>query len=149
MHGGKAPQVAARREARLAEARARLAGDPIEARDPADALVAAAVTADELAQRLRRDLLDGGGELRPAALLALGDWLDRVGRLSKAVVDARIDERKARVAEAQALLLVSVIRAIFADPQLALTPEQFAASGLVASRHLRAVAELGPGGDGA
>lgn len=105
MHGGKAPQVAARREARILEAEARLRGEAATPRDPGEALVAAAEDADGMLQRLKADMRSG--TLQPAQLLAFGDWIDRTARIAKTVLDARIDERRARLAERDGQLLAS------------------------------------------
>lgn len=105
MHGGRAPQVAARREQRILEGEARSRGELVEQRDPADALLAAAQDADGMLQRLKRDMAEG--TLQPAQLLAFGDWIDRTARIAKTVLDARIDERKARLAERDGQLLAS------------------------------------------
>jgi hypothetical protein len=84
-HNGAQRYVKANREARVVELRARIAGGEWEDRDPGEALVAAAQDADALVQRLKTQL--GGGTLDAASLLALGNWLDRVGQLSKLVLD--------------------------------------------------------------
>jgi hypothetical protein len=113
-HGGSAPQVRARREARLVEFEARLRGEPLEDRDPAEQLLAAAREADRMAQRLRRALDERGG-LDAASLTALGEWLDRVGRLSRAVIDTKLDERQVRLAERYGDMVAGAIEAILAD----------------------------------
>ncbi len=102
-HGGAAPQVRTRREARIVEGRARLAGQVVEQRDPGEALLGAAHDADATVQQIKRQFADG--RLTAADLEALGSWLDRVGRLAKTVLDARIDERRLRIDERQARLL--------------------------------------------
>lgn len=115
MHGGRAPQVAAKREARIVTATAQLAaGADWEERDPGEALMAACADADALVQRLKRQLATSE-QIDQASLTAFGEWIDRVGRLSKVVIDARIDERRTRLAEHQGVLLVGVIRAVLAD----------------------------------
>jgi hypothetical protein len=104
MHGGRAPQVAAAREARIIEQRARLAGSKdFEVRDPAEALMAAAEDADLVLQRIKSEIQSGA--VSSTQLEALGEWLDRVARLSKLIVDARIDERRVRLQEREADLL--------------------------------------------
>lgn len=102
-HGGAAPRVAARRAVRVIEGRALLAGQVVEQRDPGEALVAAAHDADSMVQRLKGRLATG--ELTGAELSAFSEWLDRVGRLAKVTMDARIDERRTRISEQQAQLL--------------------------------------------
>ncbi|RZU16431.1 hypothetical protein EV645_3996 [Kribbella rubisoli] len=137
-HGGAAPQVAASREARVAVWEAANRGDPIEVRDPGEALLAAATTADGLVQRLQHELAEAE-RLAPATLMALGEWLDRVGRLSKTVLDARIDERRTRVSEAQGQRIFTVLRDVLVELGHDVTPGSPTAQVVV--RHLRAMAE--------
>jgi hypothetical protein len=66
--------------------------------------------------------------------MALGDWLDRVGRLSRSVLDARIDERQVRLAERQGDLVAAALEAILVD--LELNSEQQARVPEVVPRHL-------------
>lgn len=58
-------------------------------------------------------------------------------KVCAAALAAGVAERQVQLAEQQGALLVQVIRGILAD--LDLTPEQQAAAGQVAARHLRAV----------
>lgn len=145
IHGGKAPQVAAKREARIMLWEAQQKQEPIEVRDPGDALLAAAETADELMQRLRIELAKDG-TLSPSLLAAIGDWLDRSGRLNKTVLDARLDERSARllerntrISELQSQQLREVLRRILTELGHDLTPGGPVAEVVV--RHLHAMAE--------
>jgi hypothetical protein len=103
MHGGKAPQVAARREVRILEGEARLRGEQHDVRPPGEALLAAAHDADTMLQRLKREM--AAGTLTPAALLSFGEWLDRTARITKTVLDAGVDERRVRLVEQQGRLL--------------------------------------------
>lgn len=141
MHGGRAPQVAAKREARIVTAAAQLAGEPWDERDPGEALMAAASDADALVQRLKRQLVTAE-QVDHASLTALGEWIDRVGRLSKVVLDARIDERRMRVSERQGTQIAGVIKAILSD--LNLTPEQWALVPMVVPMRLREVSAQEP-----
>lgn len=102
-HGGKARRVEARRQVRILTGRAALAGQPVEQRDPGEALVAAAADADSMLQRLKSRLATG--ELTGTELTAFGEWIDRTSRIAKTVLDARIDERRARLTEQQGQLL--------------------------------------------
>lgn len=141
-HGGKAPQVERQREARVAAAEAQaMYADTYEPRDAGEALAAAAQNGDQVLRslQLRMEL---AGELRAHDLEALGQWMDRVSRLSKAVLDARIDVRRAELNEKQGQLVALIIRAIFA--RLNLSPSQQAISGRVAAEVLRAAAVGGP-----
>jgi hypothetical protein len=109
MHGGKAGQVAARRASRLVAYEASLAATTTP-RDPGEALLDAAQTADAICRQLRSQLT-ADGRLDPSTLDALGSWLDRVGRLCSVVIGARVDERLARVEEARAELIVTAVLA--------------------------------------
>ena len=66
-------------------------------------------------------------------------WLDRAARASKLALDAGVDERRVRIAEDQARVIVDTSRAVFADAELGLTPEQRKAAATVAARHRRAI----------
>jgi hypothetical protein len=81
VHGQNA-NVKANRKRRLVEFAARLRGEPLEERDPAEQLLAAAREADRMAQRLRRALDERGG-LNAATLAALGGWIGWVGCLGR------------------------------------------------------------------
>lgn len=72
--------------------------------------MAAAHDADVIVQELKLELRDGGS-FSAAVLTALGDWIDRVGRLSKIVIDARINERQVELEEGQAALIVDAFHA--------------------------------------
>ena len=115
MHGGRAPQVARQREARLALAQAQaMYSDEYAVRDPGDVLLAAVADGDAIVQKLkqqiqRRETLTG------TDLLALGDWLDRAARMSRAVLDLKLDERRVKLAEAQGQLVADVIRAVLTE----------------------------------
>lgn len=119
--------------------------EPIEVRDPGDALLAAAEMADELMQRLRIEL-NKDGKLSPSLLSAIGEWLDRSSKLNKTVLDARLDERTARIDERnvrisnlQAKQLDDVLRRILGELGHDLAPGGPVAE--VVGRHLRAMGE--------
>lgn len=141
-HGGNSPRTAARREARIATAEAAaLFSDRYEPRPWWEALPAAATTADQLMRALA-DRVELSGELRAADLDALAQMADRVAKLAKLVQDAGLDERMAQMSERQGAQAAQVFRAVFADPQLALSPAQAAVAPSIAARYLR---ELGSG----
>jgi len=58
----------------------------------------------------------------------------------KTAIQCGVAERQIRLAEQQGELIAAVIRGVLNDPELALTPDQQARAGTVASRHLRVVA---------
>jgi hypothetical protein len=128
-------------------------------RDPSEALIEAAREADQFAQAVAaaaRDrgmpgaltstrVDDGARRVEIAALLnALGQWLNRVGRLSSAVVTLRLDERRVQLAEAQGHLIEGFIRAVLAD--LHLTSAQEALVPVVVPRRLREIIRGEAGG---
>ncbi|MGD7707251.1 hypothetical protein [Microlunatus sp. Y2014] len=89
-HGGKAPQVKAKREARIMVAEAAMRGVPVVDRSPGEALLAAARDADAILQRLKAQA--DGDRLDRASLGALGEWIDRTARVTKTVVESKVDE---------------------------------------------------------
>lgn len=109
MHGGKAPQTAARRAARLVAFEAQQRAVPLE-RDPATALLAACHDADSILAQLKAQAA-GEERLTAATLTAMGDWLDRVTRIAKVVLDARVDARLVQIEEARANLVVGAVLA--------------------------------------
>lgn len=114
-HGGKAPQVVRQREARIAAAQAQaMYADTFEPRDAGEALAAAAQNGDQVLRSLQHRM-ELAGELRAHDLEALGQWMDRVSRLSKAVLDARVDDRRVRISEQQGQLVADVIRGTLTD----------------------------------
>ncbi|MFD8556802.1 hypothetical protein ACFV1N_05875 [Streptosporangium canum] len=111
VHGGAAPQVAAAREARVVALQASASSAPVVVRDPATALYGAAQDADEVVQRLKATIAERGG-LDAASLEAFGTWLDRVSRLSKAVIDSGAHKHQVVLAERQGMLLAQAVRQI-------------------------------------
>ena len=135
MHGGLAPQVQAKAQIRLTLAQAFEWGD----RRPAWQILADALhTADTLMLDARTKLTDQGEPVTAADLDLFLQALDRAQRFAKTVLDAGVDERRARVAEEQAAILAGVIRNILDD--LDLSREQQARVGEVVPRHLRTLA---------
>ena len=55
------------------------------------------------------------GELRAHDLEALRPWMELVSRLSKAVLDAGVDERRVRIAERRGQLVAEAIRRVPLD----------------------------------
>lgn len=105
-HGGRAPQVAAKRAARILAGEAALAAAGAEddiRRDPRAALLAAAQDADVILQRLKQQVKSG--HIEPALLSALGEWIDRSTRVSKVVIDARLDEQLLELERAKAKMV--------------------------------------------
>jgi hypothetical protein len=138
MHGGAAPAVRAKREGRIiAGMAARAARGDVAPRDPVEALLAAARDADAIVQRLKSNFA-AGVVVDGATLSVLGEWLDRVSRLSKVCVDARLDERRAALEEAQArMVLLAFDRALNAIERL--TERERQEAGRVLVRELRVI----------
>lgn len=104
-HGGSAPQVAAARERRIVLGEAAMAGGG-EARSPHEVMLGAMADADAILQQLKH------GDLSKRELLTLvGEWADRSTRISKTVLDAKIDERKVELDQQKAAIVVSAMRA--------------------------------------
>lgn len=135
-HGGKAPQVAAKRQERIELGRLRLAGVVAEDLTPPEALLAAVRDADQVRQAIRAKIAQDDG-LDPDTLDLFGQWLDRAGRLSKSAIDAaaqlppwvllgRLE------ADQQASLLIAVVRATVAHLPGHFTDEQINAAMVAA-----------------
>ncbi|MCU1613130.1 MAG: hypothetical protein JWO98_670, partial [Frankiales bacterium] len=106
-HGGAAVQVERRREARLVVAAARtMYSEDFAEREPGEVLLAAVRDVDAIVQQIKRQV-ERREELTGTDLLALGDWLDRAAKLSKAALDAGVQERQVRLAEQQGQLLAA------------------------------------------
>ena len=87
MHGGAAKQVKAKREQRvlLAEAQA-AAPATVVMREPEEILVDALHDTNATLQAIKAEL--SAGLVNPILLQLAGDWIDRVGRLGKVIVDS-------------------------------------------------------------
>lgn len=139
VHGGAAPQVARAREARIIAAEAAREA-PVSMADAADVLTSAMNDAHSLLQRIKQNIVNGrvtDGDLR-----ALGEWVDRAARISKLVVDAGIEERQVRLAEAQGLVLAAIVKRIFA--RLELGGDQLLEANAIAAQEFRAIGAGGP-----
>lgn len=97
MHGGRAPQVAAAREGRLLQMRARAYGE-VEERTPAEALMAASSTLDASLQSLEAMAAERGGA-GPLLLKEIREAAKESARIAKLVQDAGLDERRLQLAE--------------------------------------------------
>jgi len=130
MHGGRAPQVDAKRRERvaLAEMFAQL-----PRRRPGDILADVVHTADVLAVRAREDLAVRGDT--PESVQALIDATMRAGYLARVALGAGIDERRVQLAEQQGNLVVTALQRIF--DQLDLSPDQRALLPTVVPAELR------------
>lgn len=130
-HGGAAPQVRAAAAARVTLAEAMALG----VRRPAWEIFADALHSADILMLDARVKLEAGVTVEQ--LNRFAEALERAQRFAKMFLDAGVDERQTRIAEAQAVMLVGVIRAVLDD--LDLTAEQRARVGEVVPRHMRAV----------
>jgi hypothetical protein len=96
IHGGAASQVRAKREQRVLVAEARAAVDPVVVvqREPEEVLLDALHDTNVTLQAIKAEL--HGGSVNPILLQVAGDWLDRVARISKIIVDGAVAERLER-----------------------------------------------------
>jgi hypothetical protein len=92
LHGGRGPQVAAKREQRvlLAEAQA-AAPTVIVQREPEEILLDALHDTNATLQAIKAEL--SAGLVNPILLQLAGDWIDRVGRLGKIIVDGDLSTK--------------------------------------------------------
>jgi hypothetical protein len=97
MHGGRAAQVRRKAEERVmvAELEAKVAADTVLVRrEPEQLLLDALHDTNMVLTRIKADLSDG--LVNPILLDLAGDWLDRLGRLGKIIVDGDLVERLER-----------------------------------------------------
>ena len=121
IHGGRAPQVAARREQRVLLAEAEAAAPAVvETREPEEILLDALHDTNAVLRQIKHEL--GAGSLSSTLLAVAGEWFDRVARIAKVVVDgdiaARLERRRERVTAEQVDALSAVLRNVFADPRV-------------------------------
>lgn len=126
-HGGAAPQVKAKRLARVATmelaAEARAMGETLPDSSPAQMLLDAARSTHRVVALLQ---MRAGDAPNPAELEQLGPWLDRLGRAAALVVSSKADElaiaQAARVADGQARVMFRALEGVVS--RLGLTDEQ-------------------------
>lgn len=157
-HGGRAPQVRAAANRRLAaaklenrtERRLDKLLDELEidaaGRGPIEILLDVVYRCGAMVQLL--GAVVGGlddtqlhDDTRPHVATTMYDlWLDRASRASKMALDAGVSAQLVQMEQERTQLLAQVMRAVFADPDLALTATQRDAVPRVMGRHLRAIA---------
>ncbi len=167
LHGGSTPNtILSVDQARIRERLARIFGGPISNVGPHEALLMEVQRTaghiewlNEMIQLLGRSKEEQELILTPELKAALTQhtengmqpsvWINmyqeerkHLVRASQAAISGGVAERQVRIAEDQGKLVAMVIRAIFNDTQLALTPAQKAVAPLVARNHLLA---LSPG----
>lgn len=72
-------------------------------------------------------------------VLALERAVDRHARIAKLCLDAGIAEAQMRLREREAQMIADLLRAVFSDPELAMSAAGQRAALVVAARHLRAL----------
>jgi hypothetical protein len=120
-------------------------GMPIEV-EPHEALLSVLYMASGHTAWLREEIgaLKDIKSFDSRVLVALyGEERDRVAKVAKACLDAGVQERAVQVAEKYGAELAEMLRAVFADPELALTPAQQEQLPTVLRRHL-STAATGP-----
>ncbi len=145
-HGGNAPQVKAKREARIVAAEAQAAaarrGETWTPRHPGEVLLSAVAASDELSAALLTAYRTG--EVTPAVVRALGEAIDRSARTAKTALDAGVEERMAQVREAPTReLLAQVVAAVSFALHDASVPVVYVVA--IADRFLEAAAQLNAG----
>ncbi|HEX6970229.1 MAG TPA: hypothetical protein VF174_15650 [Micromonosporaceae bacterium] len=134
-HGGSAPQVKAAAAQRIAIAEALANG---ARRHPWEVLEDALHTADVLMAEAR--LAVESGKITAALVDKLVNAIERAHRMAKVNLDAGIDQRKLKLAEAQAGQMHQVFTRVLA--QLGLTQEQKARVPELLKREIRGVLEI-------
>jgi hypothetical protein len=142
VHGLNAPQVRAKQQQRiaLAEAQAAVPATVVVQREPEEILLTALRDVDAVLQQIKAELR--GGVVNPILLQLAGDWLDRLGRLGKVVVDGEIAEKLERrvgwIAQDRAAQLTALLAAIVrtaplsAEQRLAVWESRFDGLRLIA-----------------
>lgn len=74
-----------------------------------------------------------------------GEWVDRLAKVSRMVIDAGVSERLVEIEAEKGRMVADILRAVFDDPTLGLDTEQKIAARQVAAAKLRAL----PVGSGA
>jgi hypothetical protein len=90
------------------EAALAVGGDAPPTRSPGEALTAAAGDADLILQRLKRQVRTGES-IDGTLLMALGDWIDRVARLSKVTIDAGLNQQLVELEQAKARMVAAAV----------------------------------------
>jgi hypothetical protein len=70
--------------------------------------------------KIKSQLAEGG--VSGPLLAVWGEWLDRLSKLSKLILDSGIRERLHKISKAQADQLISVIDHVLADPRIIVAP---------------------------
>lgn len=136
MHGGAAKQVKAKRAQRVlvAELEAKAAAQAVVVRqEPEELILDALHDTNMVLARIKSDL--HSGVVNPILLELCGDWIDRLGRLTKIIVDGDLAEKLHRrigwmaedLASQLTALLAAVVEAapLTSEQKLALWQSRF------------------------
>lgn len=150
MHGGKSPQVRNAGNIRREEARAQKildkrgysrVEDPVEAlADLAGEVVAAKDFFRERIETLRYE--HRAGEQLRAEVALYERALDRCLKVLSEITRLGIAERRQRINEAQALMILTILQNTLNSPDLGLTAKQKAIAGTVLQAELVAAGEI-------
>jgi hypothetical protein len=117
VHGGNAKQVKAKREQRVLVAEARAAAPSVVMAEPEEILITALHDTNATLQAIKAQLWElsvSAEAARPVMLDLIGDWLDRVARIGKVVIDGQLVEKLERRVGVQARDLASQLTALLA-----------------------------------
>jgi hypothetical protein len=137
-HLGNTPSHGVNAVVQEAQRRAVKFGTPIEI-EPHEALLQMLYLASGAVRWLREEIgvLDDLGAFESRVLVQLyGDERDRVARVAKAALDAGVAERQVVLTERYGAALADLLRAIFDDTGLGLTPRQREQLPAILRRHL-------------
>ena len=137
-HGGSTPTHVAGAAAQEAQTRMVALGAPVDV-EPAEALLGVLRLSSGHVAWLREEVAAQASLATPEAQVVArlyGEERDRVGRLAKACLDAGVAERQVQLAERYGVALAELLRSVFADADLGLTPTQQALLPTVLRRHL-------------
>ena len=157
MHGGKTPAALDKAQERVERDRqeqaierelARLGDAVLIDTDPLTAIMRAVSVASFVVEYLRirvseladDEIADGGKGHVLLDLLRL--WTKEQTRASKAALDVGVKEQQLRIFAEQTKILADVVRSVFDDPDIGLSPAQREAATHSVARHLRAVEDV-------
>ena len=145
-HGGNTPTHRTHAVKELAKRQAVEFGVPLPV-EPTDALLSMVHLSAGHLSWLKEELAaieDKTSFTGQVLMRAYNDERDRCARTAKLALDAGVAERSVKLAERYGHQLATLIRAVFDDPELALTPAQRATLPDLLRRHLTAMADERP-----
>lgn len=113
-HGGSAPQVKAKRLARIEAAEAAARGElDVSGKSPGEILEFSMHKTAEIAQLLVQRF-QADGDVDAEALVVIRPWLEQAGKISKAALDAGVDRRRLELVEREQVQLGQVVSLVLA-----------------------------------